>query len=198
MTSAAPTPATSRRGPPTLDLVLLQRENDAFAAEKVAAGPASAANTVTQAVPSGDPLSSLQWDMDVIDAPAAHATQSGDDRVLVGIIDTGLDASHPDIAPNFNADLSRNFTLDIPLIDGACNEEPDGRCTDPADVDEGGHGTHVGSTVAAPRNGIGIVGVAPTSSSSTCEPVRTPATSSCSPPSMHSPMPQTTASTWST
>ena len=29
-------------------------------------------------------------------------------------------ASHPDLAPNFNAQLSRNFTTDIPLIDGAC------------------------------------------------------------------------------
>ena len=32
--------------------------------------------------------------------------------MLVGIIDTGIDASHPDIAPNFNAALSRNFTVD--------------------------------------------------------------------------------------
>ena len=36
----------------------------------------------------------------------------------VGVIDTGVDGNHPDIAPNFNRGLSRNFTMDIPAIDG--------------------------------------------------------------------------------
>ena len=38
--------------------------------------------------------------------------------MLVGVIDTGIDASHPDIAPNFDAALSRNFTVDIPRSTG--------------------------------------------------------------------------------
>jgi subtilisin family serine protease len=79
----------------------------------------------------------------------------------VGIIDTGIDASHPDIAPNFDAALSRNFTVDIPLVDGPCEDEPDQSCNDPADVDEGGHGTHTAGTVAAAFNGLGVAGVAP-------------------------------------
>ena len=81
----------------------------------------------------------------------------------MGIIDTGIDGSHPDIAPNFDAELSRNFTTDIPLIDGPCNQEPDRSCSDPADVDEDGHGTHVAGIVGAPMNGLGIAGVAPRS-----------------------------------
>ena len=81
--------------------------------------------------------------------------------MLVGIIDTGIDGSHPDIAPNFDSRLSRNFTTDIELIDGPCADEPDASCDDPADVDEDGHGTHVAGTVASPINGIGIAGVAP-------------------------------------
>jgi len=80
-------------------------------------------------------------------------------RVQVGVIDTGIDASHPDIAPNFNAALSRNFTMDIPVLDGDTCEVA--TCIDPADTDDGGHGTHVAGIIAAARNGIGIAGVAP-------------------------------------
>jgi uncharacterized protein YdcH (DUF465 family) len=36
-------------------------------------------------------------------ADAARAVQAGDRRVLVGILDTGVDGSHPDIAPNLVA-----------------------------------------------------------------------------------------------
>ncbi|HEU5152312.1 MAG TPA: S8 family serine peptidase [Iamia sp.] len=107
-----------------------------------------------------EPLADRQWDMDMIDAPAAHRHEEGE-GVRVGIIDTGVDGTHPDIAPNFNRRLSRNFTTDIPEVDGPCEEEPDGSCEDAADVDENGHGTHVASTVASPRNGVGIAGVAP-------------------------------------
>jgi subtilisin family serine protease len=110
-----------------------------------------------------EPLASLQWDMEMIHATAdgSQAVQPGNPDVLVGIIDTGIDASHPDLAPNFDATLSRNFTTDIPLIDGPCNQEPDRSCSDPANVDEAGHGTHVSGTVAAAANGLGIAGVAP-------------------------------------
>ncbi|HEU0132098.1 MAG TPA: S8 family serine peptidase [Mycobacteriales bacterium] len=108
-----------------------------------------------------DPLAAQQWDMDMIHAPAAHAVQAGDHRVLVGVIDTGIDGSHPDIAPNFDRADSRNFTTDVPVIDGACADDPDGSCSDPADVDEDGHGTHVAGTIASPINGLGIAGVAP-------------------------------------
>jgi subtilisin family serine protease len=119
------------------------------------AGPASV---------DAEPLADLQWDMDMIHATAdeSYAVETGNPDVLVGIIDTGIDASHPDLAPNFNEDLSQNFTTDIPLIDGPCNQEPDHSCEDPPDVDEGGHGSHVAGTVAAALNGLGVAGVAPT------------------------------------
>ena len=84
--------------------------------------------------------------------------------MLVGIIDTGVDGNHPDIAPNFNRALSRNFVTDRPndskgkTLDGPC-EFPG--CKDPADWDDDGHGTHVASTIGSPVNGLGIAGVAP-------------------------------------
>ncbi|MEV4295507.1 S8 family peptidase [Microbispora rosea] len=114
-----------------------------------------------------EPLADLQWDMKQIHADQAHRFEQGDKGVLVGILDTGVDGSHPDIAPNFDRRLSRNFTVDLPadangaVIDGKCEEDPDGSCTDPNDVDEDGHGTHVASSIAAPINKLGISGVAP-------------------------------------
>jgi subtilisin family serine protease len=119
--------------------------------------------------PDAEPLAGLQWDMQQINATpdGSYRWERGDPRVLVGILDTGVDGSHPDIAPNFARDLSRNFTVDIPTdangdeIDGPCAAEPDHSCNDPVDVDEEGHGTHVASTIASPINGLGIAGVAP-------------------------------------
>jgi subtilisin family serine protease len=112
------------------------------------------------AQPSDDPLAGEQWDMRMIGATpsGSYRKQPGSHQVRVGILDTGLDASHPDIAPNFDHRLSRNFVTDIPAIDGPC-EAAD--CHDPADVDQGGHGTHVAGTVGAALNGVGVAGVAP-------------------------------------
>jgi subtilisin family serine protease len=110
-----------------------------------------------------EPLANLQWDMKMIHATSegSYHTEKGSKRVLVGILDTGIDGNHPDIAPNFDRALSRNFTVDVPLVDGPCAAEPDASCNDPNDVDENSHGTHVASTVASPINGLGVAGVAP-------------------------------------
>jgi subtilisin family serine protease len=101
--------------------------------------------------------------MRMIDATpsGSYRVNQGRRGVMVGIMDTGIDGAHPDIKPNFNARLSRNFTTDIPLIDGPCEDEPDQSCDDPADVDEDGHGTHVAGLAAAALNGLGTAGVAP-------------------------------------
>jgi subtilisin family serine protease len=99
--------------------------------------------------------------MKLIHATADGRTRSSVDAAFVGIIDTGVDATHPDIAPNFDAGLSRNFTTDIPLVDGPCEDEPDASCSDPADVDENSHGTHVASIIGSPINDLGVAGIAP-------------------------------------
>ena len=114
-----------------------------------------------------DPLSDFQWDMRMIGASpsGSYGVPGGQGKgVRVGIMDTGVDARHPDIAPNFDAGLSRNFTTDDPVIDGPCDSgtNADGTCVpDPPDIDQDGHGTHVASTIASPINGQGIAGVAP-------------------------------------
>ncbi len=97
--------------------------------------------------------------MDMINAKQAHARTLGDERVKVGVMDTGVDGSHPDLKANFDRRLSRNFTTDQADIDGATCEFAS--CVDPADHDDNGHGTHVAGTMAAALNGIGVSGVAP-------------------------------------
>ncbi|MGH9274110.1 MAG: S8 family peptidase, partial [Acidimicrobiales bacterium] len=117
--------------------------------------------SATKPAPGTEPLSGYQWDMAMIGAQDSTGSPALDERgagVLVGVIDTGVDGSHPDIAPNFSNALSRNFTTDIPSLDGPC-EYAD--CVDPANVDNDGHGTHVAGTIASPVNGTGIAGVAP-------------------------------------
>ena len=99
--------------------------------------------------PGSDNLSSLQWDMNQINAPAAHAINGGSPSVVVGDIDTGLDFTHPDLAANVD------FADSTSCIGGVPNTSP------AAWMDDNGHGTHTAGTIAAAKNGIGIVGVAP-------------------------------------
>jgi subtilisin family serine protease len=99
--------------------------------------------------PGSDPLSGLQWDMNQINSPQAHAITGGSPNVVVGDIDTGLDWTHPDLAPNVD------FADSVSCIGGAPNTNP------AAWMDDNGHGTHTAGIIAAAKNGIGIVGVAP-------------------------------------
>jgi subtilisin family serine protease len=124
---------------------------------QLAAGIAAPASTGTR-TKAGDPLDGLLWGMNMINAPAAHAIERGDHRVTVGVLDTGIDGSHPDLKTNFSTKLSRNFTTDLPDIDGPCEFAG---CVDPANWDDNEHGTHVAGTIAAAANGFGLSGVAP-------------------------------------
>jgi subtilisin family serine protease len=99
--------------------------------------------------PGDDPLSVFQWDMVQIHAPEARAINGGSPSVVVGDIDTGLDYTHPDLAANVD------FANSVSCVGGVPNTAP------AAWDDDNGHGTHTAGTIAAAKNGIGIVGVAP-------------------------------------
>jgi subtilisin family serine protease len=105
-----------------------------------------------------DPLDGKLWGLRMVRSDEARKVQPGDKRVKVGVLDTGIDASNPDIAPNFDWKLSRNFAKDIPAVDGPCEVES---CLDPVGTDDGGHGSHVAGTIGAAANGFGLSGVAP-------------------------------------
>ena len=113
-------------------------------------------------VPNGEPLGVCQWNMALINASEDGSYQyATGDGVTVGVIDGGVDFTHPDVAPNLNEDLSCSFIFDdTPTADP--REVANGDCSNKAAVqDLYGHGTHVASTIAAPVNDIGIAGVAP-------------------------------------
>jgi lantibiotic leader peptide-processing serine protease len=99
--------------------------------------------------PGSDSLSSLQWDMVQISAPAARAINGGSRSIVVGDIDTGLDYTHPDLAPNVD------FANSVSCLGGVPDTSPG------AWLDDNGHGTFMAGIIAAANNGIGIVGVAP-------------------------------------
>jgi subtilisin family serine protease len=98
--------------------------------------------------------------MSVINAGAAqaHATGKG---IKVGVIDGGVDFSHPDLAGGIDVDHSCSFIYSTtPTADP--QEIANGDCSNKAAVqDLQGHGTHVATTIAGRVNGLGIVGVAP-------------------------------------
>jgi subtilisin family serine protease len=110
--------------------------------------------------PSSEPLAVCQWNMALIDANASARSRATGEGVTVGIIDSGIDPSHPDIAPNL--DLARSCSFISPGTPTADPAEVATSCANKAAIrDLYGHGTHVASIVAAPVNGIGIAGVAP-------------------------------------
>ena len=105
-----------------------------------------------------DPLDDGQWGLKMVRSDLAREVNAGDRRVLVGIIDSGIDFSHPDLDDQVDVALSRNFAPDVPSVDGPCEVES---CLDPVGEDDNGHGTHVAGIVAAEANGLGVSGVAP-------------------------------------
>ncbi|MET3985897.1 S8 family serine peptidase [Streptomyces sp. PvR034] len=113
---------------------------------------ADAAKAAAQAAPGEEPLEPNQWDLRAIKADQAHKINDGSPDVTVGVIDTGVDDTHPDLAANFSKSQSANCV-------GGTADTTDGAWR--PYVDGSDHGTHVAGTIAAARNGIGISGVAP-------------------------------------
>ncbi|HLU62582.1 MAG TPA: S8 family serine peptidase [Gammaproteobacteria bacterium] len=89
----------------------------------------------------------LQWGHQAIDAAGAWNLGHRGAGVRVAVLDSGIDADHPDLAPNINFELSRSF---VPGEDW--NVRPGSFFN---------HGTHVAGTIAAADNGFGTIGVAP-------------------------------------
>ncbi len=133
--------ALLRLAPGTDATALLQR----LAADpRVAlAQPLNEFNTLAQPAVYNDPYLPLQTAFADIDAGGAQRASRGE-GVTVAIIDTALDAQHPDLQGRTAA--SQDFAPQFPQTAAAAER----------------HGTEVAGVIgAAANNGIGIVGVAP-------------------------------------
>jgi subtilisin family serine protease len=108
-----------------------------------------------------EPLSACQWDMRAIGVGAASYANATGVGVNVGVIDGGVDFTHPDLVGNIDVARSCSFIYSTtPTADP--REVANGDCSNKAAVqDLQGHGTHVSSTIAGRLNGVGIAGVAP-------------------------------------
>ena len=94
---------------------------------------------------SDDPFFGDQWALSQIHAPDAWRVSTGS-GVTIGIVDTGVDSTHPDLASKIDATAN-------------CVGAP---CRDGGAQDGHGHGTFVaGVAAAATGNGRGVAGVAP-------------------------------------
>ena len=132
---------------PDVQLIPDTQELSTFAA-------ADATNTPGPAEPPGpddpaggtEPLYHQQWDKMRMNASlsGSYAVQLGRREVVVAILDTGIEITHPDLLPNLDIARSRSFVPTEPSID-----------------DENGHGSWCASAVASPINQFGISGVAP-------------------------------------
>jgi len=89
-----------------------------------------------------DPRRSAQWNLDLVESDAAHRTSTGAGAV-VAVVDSGVQADHPDLAGRVGTGYD--------IVDD-----------DASPQDGDGHGTHVlGIAGAATGNGVGVASVAP-------------------------------------
>ena len=119
--------------------------NDGIALESV---PVAIHQRLGKLAP-GDPLIASQWHLGTgtggINAAAAWDKSTGS-GVIIGVLDSGLDYTHPDLSPKYRADLSRNF------VD---------QTSDPQEFGDSNHGTFcAGAAAASGGNGLGGAGVA--------------------------------------
>ena len=92
--------------------------------------------------PAPQPVESLPWGVDRVDAELVWPSGNTADPIKVGIIDTGISNTHPDLLANVQGGVNTINPLK------SWN-------------DDNGHGSHVAGIIGALDNDIGVIGVGP-------------------------------------
>lgn len=111
-----------------------------------------------------DPQFYSLWGLARINAPAAWDNSTGSSNVVVAVIDSGVDFTHPDLSANMwvnQAEQSGKSGVDDDgngVVDDIYGYNAVSNNGYP--MDDNGHGTHVAGTIGAVgNNGIGVTGV---------------------------------------
>ena len=102
-----------------------------------------------------DPAFTLQWNLQMIGAPAAWQVATGSGSTIA-VVDSGVDLNHEDLKDKIVGHVD---CIGADPLTGACKDG------DTAGQDDFGHGTHVAGIAAAEtNNGRGVAGTAPDAS----------------------------------
>ncbi len=107
--------------------------------------PVSASSDTSRSTASTNDLTdNIGWGEDAIELSYAWQKETGDSAIKVGVLDSGIDVTHPDLQGRVSTSLSRDFAPD--------NVSPT--------TDWFGHGTHVAGIIGGTGNNtLGIRGV---------------------------------------
>ena len=144
------TPASLSAGSSRFMIVTVPSGRDATAVETSLAAQADVRyvefdRRVQAAYVPSDPDYGQQWGLGAVGAPAAWDVTKGSASVIVAVVDSGVDYTHPDLAGQVLTSRGYDFV----------NGDADA-------MDDFGHGTHVAGIIgAAQDNGVGGSGLAP-------------------------------------
>lgn len=184
--SAGVDPAQSSTQPGSVNTLIVQVQADKlattlasletgkgieFAEPNYVAGISSFASSPSQ---PDDPLFASQTNLSQIQVPAAWSTVSGEQPVLVAVLDTGIDLTQPDLANSIWSNPGETGTdaAGTPRASNGLDDDGNGFVDDHQGwnfvdgnnnvSDDNGHGTHLAGIIAASiNNGVGVAGIAP-------------------------------------
>ncbi|MGL5063517.1 MAG: S8 family serine peptidase [Microcoleus sp.] len=110
-------------------------------------------------------LGGKKWVLDIINAPEVWNQNITGNGIVVAVVDTGVDYTHPDLDGNIwqNADEIAGNGIDDDrngYIDDIRGWDFVTDDNDPRDLAVSGHGTHIAGAIAAERNNFGMTGIA--------------------------------------